>query len=411
MTAEHHEHQPLRGLRLAVLFPGDATDPTVRSGTPYGVLQGLRGWGVDVVPVDVRPGAKVERYAAAALAPLHRGGGAGRPARERFQRGYSAALVGAHLAAGRTVTGQRRLDRLEGLHGVVQLGGGYEVRTALPRVVYDDMTVAQALRYPYVNWETMRRRDVDSRLALQTRVYRSATTCCMTSSWAADSAEQDYGVPAEHVRVVGAGTHEQPRTPAREQTPPRYLFVGLDFTRKNGPRVLEAFARVRAVHPDATLDVVGGHPPISAPGVRTHGRIPRREPAGRARLQQLFDDATCFVMPSLYEPAGVVFTEAAAAGLPSIGGSNGGSADFIGDGGVVVEPTDTDAVHAAMLRFADPVVAAGTGARAAARSPLFTWSALAARLVRGLELGGPFAADVTDLPDFLPRHPQAGHPA
>ena len=67
--------------RNVLVIPGDATDPTVRSGTPYGVLQGLRGWGVDVVPLDVRPGAKVERYAAAALAPLHRGGGAGRPAR------------------------------------------------------------------------------------------------------------------------------------------------------------------------------------------------------------------------------------------------------------------------------------------------------------------------------------------
>ncbi|MBB2901991.1 glycosyltransferase involved in cell wall biosynthesis [Kineococcus radiotolerans] len=399
----------LRGLRLAVLFPGDATDPTVRSGTPYGVLQGLRGWGVDVVPVDVRPGARAERLAAAALAPLHRGGGAGRPVRERFRRGYSAALVGSHLAAGRTLTGQRRLDRLEGLHGVVQLGGGYEVRTALPRVVYDDMTVAQALRYPYVNWETMRRGDVESRLALQRRVYRSATTCCMTSSWAADSAEDDYGVPAERVRVVGAGTHEPPRTPVRDFSTPRFLFVGLDFTRKNGPRVLEAFARLRAEQPAATLDVVGGHPPISAPGVRTHGRIPRNEPAGRARLQALFDGATCFVMPSLYEPAGVVFTEAAAAGLPSIGGSNGGSADFIGDGGAVVDPTDTDAVLEAMRRFSDPVRAAETGARAAARSPLFTWSSLAARLVRGLELGGPFTADDLDLPGFLPRRPQASH--
>lgn len=396
----------LSGLRLAVLYPGDATDPTVRSGTPYGVLQGLEEWGVEIVPVDVRPSAAVEKYAAAALAPLHRGGGGGKTLKERYRRGYSAALVGAHLAAGRTFTGQRKLEALHGLHGVVQLGGGYEVRTELPRVVYDDMTVAQALRYPYVNWQTMRPRDVESRLALQRRVYRSATTCCMTSSWAAGSAEGDYGVRPEDVRVVGAGTHEEPRASERDFSVPHFLFVGLDFTRKNGPRVLEAFARVREQHPQATLDVVGGHPPIAAPGVRTHGKIPRRDPAGRARLQEIFDGATCFVMPSLYEPAGVVFTEAAAAGLPSIGGTNGGSADFIGDGGVVVEPTDTDAVVHAMLRFTDPVVAAETGARAAARSPLFTWRALAARLVRGLELGGSFDADALGLPDYLPRHPQ-----
>ncbi len=394
------DHPSLR-LRLAVLFPGDATDPTVRSGTPYGVLQGLRHWGVEVVPVDVRPDPRLERGLALALSPLHRRGGAGLPPRERLRRGYSAALVGAHLAALRSRTGQRRLDALRGLDGVVQLGAGYLVRTELPRVVYDDMTVAQALRYPYANWDAMRRRDVEARLRVQAEAYVSATTCCMTSSWAAASAESDYGVPAERVRVVGAGTHEAPRAPERDFSVPRFLFVGLDFTRKNGPRVLEAFARLRAEHPAATLDVVGGHPEISAPGVRTHGRIPRGTPEGRARLQALFDAATCFVMPSLYEPAGVVFTEAAAAGLPSIGGTNGGSADFIGDGGVVVEPTDTEAVLEAMRRFSDPATAARTGERAASRSPLFTWPALAGRLVRGLgvDAGG------TGLPEFLPRHP------
>ncbi|MFB9378505.1 glycosyltransferase family 4 protein [Kineococcus gynurae] len=436
-------------LRLAVLFAGDLTDPTVRSGTPYGVVQGLRSWDVDVVTVDTTLDPRLEKGLALGLSPLHRGPGRTGSFTSRVKNGYSAAHAGAHLAQLHSRVGQRRLDAAVRagasgagpIDGVVVLGAGYRVRTDLPHVVYDDMTVAQATRYPYRNWSSMRPADVAARLRMQREVYRAATTCCMTSSWAADSAEQDFGVPGERVVVVGAGTHETPRTPERDFSTPRFLFVGLDFARKNGPRVLECFARVREQFPDATLDVVGGHPPISAPGVRTHGRIPRSTPEGRAKLQAIYDASTCFVMPSLYEPAGVVFTEAAASGLPSIGGSNGGSADFIGDGGVVVDPTSTEAVLAAMLRFCDPATARATGARAAARSPLFTWTALAGRLLRGLHLDpgtgsapavdlahGPASAATHDaahdpahdpahdaasagLPAYLPRHPRTGTPA
>jgi glycosyltransferase involved in cell wall biosynthesis len=94
-------------------------------------------------------------------------------------------------------------------------------------------------------------------------------------------------------------------------------------------------------------------------------------------------------MPSLFEPAGVVFTEAAAAGLPSIAGTNGGSADFVGDGGVMVNPESDDQILLAMQALADPERARQVGSAAAARSMLFTWGAVAARLLHGLGLATP----------------------
>jgi hypothetical protein len=168
-----------------VLFPEDATDPTVGSGTSHGVLSGLREWGVDVVPIDVRPSARLERAAGLALALPHQRGVPTGSIRSRVRRGYSAALVGADLARLRSATGSRRLLSAGHLDGVVQLGAGYSTTTQTPLVVHDDMTLAQALRHPYAHWQAMRRRDVEARLAVRRSVHHAATTCCMTSNWTA----------------------------------------------------------------------------------------------------------------------------------------------------------------------------------------------------------------------------------
>jgi glycosyltransferase involved in cell wall biosynthesis len=115
----------------------------------------------------------------------------------------------------------------------------------------------------------------------------------------------------------------------------------------------------------------------------------------RSRLWALFLGATCFVMPSLLEPSAVAYTEAAAAGIGSIGTRNGGSADLIGDAGIVVNPNDDEEIAMAMLTAADPAVAADLGARAQRRAQLLTWRAVGARLLAALALGPPEAPLIT----------------
>jgi glycosyltransferase involved in cell wall biosynthesis len=89
-------------------------------------------------------------------------------------------------------------------------------------------------------------------------------------------------------------------------------------------------------------------------------------------------------MPSHAEASSIAYVEAAAAGLPVIGTSQGGSAFLIGDGGLIVNPESDDVTLEAMRQLSDPETARLTGARARARSELFTWDAVAQRLVRAL---------------------------
>jgi glycosyltransferase involved in cell wall biosynthesis len=198
----------------------------------------------------------------------------------------------------------------------------------------------------------------------------------------------DYAVEPSRVHVVGFGRNFDPEPRPKDWSVPRFLFAGYDWQRKNGPMLLRAFARLRKEIPDAQLDLVGETPAIEAPGVSVHGRIERRDPSGRKRMERLFEQATCFVMPSQYEPFGMVYVEAAAAGVPSIGTSVGGAADAVGDGGILVDPANEDELLDAMRQLADPGRAEVAGAAALARAPLFTWRAVAERVVSALQLPG-----------------------
>jgi hypothetical protein len=377
--------------RIGVVFPGDASNPRQWSGTPYGVLTGLRAAGADAVPVNAALPGPAERAVGALIGLRYLPSAEGSDLTQRARRAYSTALVTP--AMGRVRTARLAATLRDGsFDGLVQIGTGFQVPSSIPVATYEDMTIKQALDYPYAHWSTLGESAIGRRIALQRRCYAAASAVCMTNSWAASSATADYGVSPSRVHVVGVGTHEEPRSVPRDWSSPRFLFIGVEFERKNGPRVLRAFARLRETHPDAQLDVVGGHPPIDQPGVTGHGFVRRDDAAGRAKLRELFDRATCFVMPSLFEPSAVVYTEAAAAGLPSIGTRIGGSADIVGNGGVSIDPYDDESVYRAMLEYADPQRAAEVGARAGERSALFTWQAVAERLLRALDpdlLGRP----------------------
>jgi glycosyltransferase involved in cell wall biosynthesis len=223
----------------------------------------------------------------------------------------------------------------------------------------------------------------------QVRLHRAATTCCVASGWAGASLVDDHGIDPAKVHVVGYGVNVRVAPPAdRDWSTPRFLFIGSGWMQKNLERVVRTFSRVRQVHPGATLDVVGNHPPLDEPGVTMHGRRPVLDGERRSLLESLYRRSTCLVVPSLHESFGIVYVEAATAGVPSIGTTVGGTTTSIGDGGVLVDPYDESALYRAMLRLSCPDEARRLGALAHRRSGLFTWRKVAERIVGALDLPG-----------------------
>jgi glycosyltransferase involved in cell wall biosynthesis len=381
---------------IGIVFPGDPQARGTWSGTPAGIAGGLEELGYAVRRIDARPARALDLVAFNAVALAHT-----RPRgdlRASVRHGRTVARVAPTVARVRGSALAARLRRESALDAIVQIGTGYTVPAGPPVATFEDMTIPQAIALDYPGWDGLSARAVAARKERQRRAYERATACCLSTSWAAESVVRDYGIDPAKVHSVGLGRNYQPVPAERDWSAPRFLFVGLDWLGKNGPGVLAAFAAVRAEIPEATLDVVGAHPPLDAPGVTGHGVLRMDVPDDKARLESLFQTSTCFVMPSHREASAIAYIEAMTAGLPVIGSAAGGSIDLIGDAGQVVDPADAAALLQAMRGYADPDVARALSAVAVERSALFTWRAVAERMVRALGI----AEDAADgLATFL----------
>jgi glycogen(starch) synthase len=103
------------------------------------------------------------------------------------------------------------------------------------------------------------------------------------------------------------------------------------------------------------------------------------------RLRALLADAACVVIPSLYEPFGIVALEGMAAGAPIVVARTGGLAEIVGGTGAgrLFEPGDphdlAEAIHAVITR---PEAAERLRTEAAALlRRTYTWDAVAASTV------------------------------
>ena len=368
---------------IGVAFPGAGSRSGVRSGVPHSLARGLQASGAHVLHIRAELPAPLDRawLDVLTIAELARS----RTTSVRSSR--SLAFNGPALGAVQSMVLRRRLRRERRLDGAVQVGSSYVLPPEVKTVTHDDMTVVQAARGGYPVGALPPHR-LSARIERQRLAFERAHACCVVTRWAAASIVEDYGISPSKVFVVGGGRNHEPRAVERDWSVPHFLFVGKDWERKNGAAVLRAFSKLRSELPEATLDVVGHHPPLDVPGVSTHGWLSLDLPADRATLDALFERATCFVMPSRHEPSGIVFSEANAAGVPSIGSTEGGSGELIGDAGKVVHPDDDDALLAAMCELADPATAERLGRNARRRSRLFTWEAVGQRVLRALDLPG-----------------------
>jgi glycosyltransferase involved in cell wall biosynthesis len=369
----------LERLAIGIAYPGDPRDPAEWSGTPAGIVGGLEELGIRVVTVRAEPGRRATRLARAAVAAPHLHAWVRGP-----RRAWRSAAATPAYAAVRTHAARHSLRRAGDLDGLIQIGTGFLLPPGSPVVTFEDMTVPQARRAAWGELADLADRAVTRRIAMQRIAHTRATACCASTAWAAASLINELGVPASKVHVAGLGRNHVAPSGDRDWSVPRFMFVGWEWERKNGAAVLRAFAALRERRPDVRLDLIGGHPPCAQDGVTGHGPLRLSVADERRRLEELFSRATCFVMPSRFEPAGIVYVEAGAAGIPSIAGMAGGAADMVGPGGLVVDPEDDHGLVQAMERLCDPVVAAALGARAAEHASRFTWRAVAERLVRAL---------------------------
>ena len=291
----------------------------------------------------------------------------------------------------------RRLRALDasGYDVVLQVGAWYDVPrlTSKPVVSYHDGSLATKLKSPYGH-PSIAARHVQSALAHERDLYRRLALIFPMSRWLADSFITDYGVDHRKVIPIGAGIN-LPRVrpvPDKNYEIPRILFVGKDFERKGGRDLLAAFSLVRREVKAAELILIGPTLEGLPDGVRCLGPLSKRD-GDIDRLLDEYARASLFVMPSLYEPFGVVFGEAMAHRCPCIGTNICAMPEIIahGETGFVTPPGDPHSLARHMIAILkNPAMAKSFGDRGFERYQAhLTWDTVATKMCSAIttELG------------------------
>jgi glycosyltransferase involved in cell wall biosynthesis len=85
-----------------------------------------------------------------------------------------------------------------------------------------------------------------------------------------------------------------------------------------------------------------------------------------------------FIVPSTYEAFGIVAVEAMAYGRPVIASRTGGLVEVVGDGGMLVPPSDSKALAEAInSMLADKKRRDEFGAKARERAAFYSWERVA----------------------------------
>jgi starch synthase len=270
----------------------------------------------------------------------------------RFRREYNAGRQARRRLLAR---GLEHFDVLH-FHRQATAYGSLDLMELRPSIVSIDCTqtcVLQDATTPLERWS------LQFNVRRDGKVLRRAAAIVATSRWAEGEVRRMYpGITAPiHVmpnpvqmRLFDPGWIEERR--ARGGGRPMCLFMGGDFPRKGGFDLLEAWVKGGfGGRADLTLVTEWPIPGPLPPGVRQCRGVRSQNAAWASSWR----DADLFVMPTRNEAFGLVFQEAAAAGIPAIGSRLNAIPEIIDDGktGLLVTPGNTAELVEALTRLID----------------------------------------------------------
>lgn len=243
----------------------------------------------------------------------------------------------------RTQMIERRLKEITSAYDLIYQEGAMFLpgwSSNIPFVSYHDSNVilsaqgggyAQGAHYKGINLQ----RTIEQ----EKMVYEKASIIFSMSDWLKTSFVKDFGIQEDKIITVYAGTTLKAEDFSKNYENKTILFVGKNFERKGGHTLLEAFKLVRKEIKDARLIIIGPDFNIDEEGVEVKGLVTNKND-----LVNYFKQASLFVLPSLYEPFGLVFAEAFAFKNPCIGTNICAMPEIIeeGKGGFLIPPNDSN---------------------------------------------------------------------
>jgi hypothetical protein len=381
-------------LRIGFVTSTDPLDRRSWSGVHYSIYRALErnlGEVVALGPVSMRwPFALGDRINSWLVKPL---------TGKRYQYGSSMAVARWYSWVFGRKLAKQKFDLLVAPAAFTEIA---YLRTAVPIVYIEDSTLKQLIGF-YPGLSNLLDISIDELNHLEKQALSQASLVCYSSSWAAQSAQLDYGAPADKLAVIPFGSN-YPTPPTQAQALQhvaaadetcRLFLLGGEWGRKGGAIAYDTMVALHQLGIKASLTVVGCAPPVAEAHRYQHPdftAIPYLNmgvAADLTRLQELFQTADFFILPSRAECAAIAFADANSFGVPVITTDVGGISSFVvpGQTGIMLPLTATgsDFANAIAHIYGDPTAYAHM--RAAARKryeEVLNWDRWAAQLQQEL---------------------------
>jgi glycosyltransferase involved in cell wall biosynthesis len=220
----------------------------------------------------------------------------------------------------------------------------------VPYFVYTDHTHLSNLNYPDFDRRELRSPEW---IALERSIYESATVVFTRSTDVAADLVRYYNIPPDKIECVYAGSNVDVKNAGEPNnngySNKRIIFVGVDWLRKGGAELQEAFRTVLKSHPDAHLTIAGSNTPVDLPNCTVLG------PVNASDLSRYYTEASVFCLPTKREPFGIAFVEAMMHRLPIVATAVGAVPDMVEHGvnGFLVEPGKAEPLAQALCTLLD----------------------------------------------------------
>ena len=210
---------------------------------------------------------------------------------------------------------------------LLQFGGIFNLKQLLPAnskvLSYHDGNLAQAIKSPHFPREIARSR-VQRALDYERNVYHNLDMIFTMSDYLRDSFLNDFGVEPRRLKRLAQGLISTLSHGHRRKTMIQNIFcssvqisnekVGwISCTHSKWSKPFTRQAKLNIIGP-RNLHIASD----LCAGVLYHGFLSKKSPAEMLKFNQILNESSLFVMPSLYEPFGVAPIEAMAYEIPAI---------------------------------------------------------------------------------------------
>lgn len=319
----------LSGKTIGFMASDPLEDKRAFSGTMYSMAKALEGTGAKVVRIPVDSSSLLRKLYLKAVKEVGR-------FIPSLKGRLSKRLVWKAKIAARKLN-MRIIEKCDVIFAPMHSGSLFFLETSKPIVYLSDATFHLMIDY---YWFGLPKRDIEEGEMIEKTAIEKAAALIYPCRWAADSAVSDYGQSGEKITLAYFG----PNLDISKISPHVFsfdghldlLFVGVDWKRKGGDIAVGACKWLNENGVDATLHVVGIKsldPSISSlPYIENHGFLDKNNPEEYSKIMSLYNQADCFLLPTLAECTGISFCEASTYGLPCFTHDTGGVSDYVIEG-------------------------------------------------------------------------------